>query len=120
MKKGVAIPYIVAILLGIAVIGLIGFWLFKSTGIFGTKAVEQTCRNNFLKWCQDWFADGYSKEWMIGTSGTKIFFNSKYQECKVYQLPGTDCLAAGVGCQTSGFSNQDDAVNKVKEKCFVG
>ncbi len=119
MKKGVAIPYVIAILLGIAVIGLIGFWLFKSSGIFGTKTVEQDCRNKFLRWCQDWFADGYDKAWMTGTAtSTKPFFNSKHSECKPYKLPGTDCAIAGSTC-AAPFDTADNAVPEVKKTCFI-
>lgn len=63
---------IIAILLGIIVIGLIGFWLFKSTGTFGTRGVESGCRERFLLWCQDFAKNGYDKDWLASN-----FFNSK-------------------------------------------
>jgi hypothetical protein len=54
MKKGVAVPYIIAILLGVGVIGLVGYWLFVSGGQFGGSATEQSCRNSFSTWCSQW------------------------------------------------------------------
>ena len=51
MMKAVAIPYIIAILLGVGVIGLIGYWLFVSGGQFGGSAGTQQCRDAQLQYC---------------------------------------------------------------------
>ncbi|MBI2005163.1 MAG: hypothetical protein HYS80_00160 [Candidatus Aenigmarchaeota archaeon] len=57
--KAVAVPYIIAILLGVGVIGLVGYWLFVSGGQFGGGAASQQCRTDFLQTCQSWAAGGY-------------------------------------------------------------
>lgn len=62
MMKAVAVPYIIAILLGVGVIGLVGYWLFVSGGEFGGEATETSCRNDYLKWCtQQWAPKGYAE-----------------------------------------------------------
>ena len=50
MMKGVAVPYIIAILLGVAVIGLIGYQLFASAG----KVSSAECTNAQRQWCTQW------------------------------------------------------------------
>lgn len=51
MRKAVAIPYVIALVLGIAVIGLIGFWFVSSGGKFGGQNSKTVCDNKFLQWC---------------------------------------------------------------------
>ncbi len=48
--KGVAVPYIIAILLGVAVIGLIGYWLF----VAGGRIPEAECKAAQEAWCDQW------------------------------------------------------------------
>ena len=50
-QKGVAVPYIIAIVLGIVVIGLIGYWLFILGGGLGTKTIQTECNGKLLSWC---------------------------------------------------------------------
>lgn len=50
-QKGVAVPYIIAIVLGIVVIGLVGYWLFISGGRFGTTSTQTDCNGKLLSWC---------------------------------------------------------------------
>lgn len=52
MKKGVAVPYIIAILLGVAVIGLVGYWLFVS----GSQLPKSECDTAQRNWCSQWIA----------------------------------------------------------------
>ena len=59
MKKGVAIPYIIAILLGVAVIGLVGYWLFVSGGKLGGGVTRASCESDQLKYCQQWSQTNY-------------------------------------------------------------
>lgn len=59
MKKGVAIPYIIAIILGVAVIGLVGYWLFFSGGQLGKGVATQQCRADFREACTEWANTGY-------------------------------------------------------------
>ena len=59
MMKAIAVPYIIAILLGVGVIGLIGYWLFVSGGQFGKGAATQQCRADYQQACNEWAGTGY-------------------------------------------------------------
>lgn len=52
MIKAIAVPYIIAILLGVAVIGLVGYWLFFSGGKFSGESLSLECNNQKLIFCQ--------------------------------------------------------------------
>src|SRR3990172_7100789 len=58
MRKAVAVPYIIAILLGIAVIGLVGYWFFVSTGRLGGAATLTDCQNKEVQYCSQWLRTG--------------------------------------------------------------
>ncbi len=51
-SKAVAIPYIIALVLGIGVLGLVGYWLFGSGGKLGGEALSLQCNNQKLIFCQ--------------------------------------------------------------------
>ncbi len=51
-SKAVAVPYIIALVLGIAVLGLVGYWLFFSGGKFGGEALSVQCNSQKLIFCQ--------------------------------------------------------------------
>lgn len=66
--RGVAVPYIIALILGVAVIGLIGYWFVVQGGKFGGQSAKTICDNKFLQWC-------------ITTGGTLAAFISSNGEC---------------------------------------
>ena len=51
-SKAVAVPYIIALVLGIGVLGLVGYWLFTSGGKFGGEALSAQCNIQKLIFCQ--------------------------------------------------------------------
>lgn len=51
MPKGVAVPYVIALILGVAVIALIGIWFVTSGGKFGGQATTTSCDNKFGVYC---------------------------------------------------------------------
>ena len=57
--KGIAIPYIIAILLGIVVIALIGYWFFFSGKLFG-GTIQPGCDEIKQRYCQEWKASEFS------------------------------------------------------------
>jgi hypothetical protein len=59
MRKGVAVPYIIALILGIVVIGLLGYWFFVLGGQAGGTATSQGCNTKIASWCQQWSIDGF-------------------------------------------------------------
>lgn len=52
MSKAIAVPYIIALVLGIGVIGLVGYWFFSTGGKFGGAALSVECNNQKLIFCQ--------------------------------------------------------------------
>lgn len=60
MKKAIAIPYVVAIILGIIIVGVIGYWLFLLYGGGVGTASEAVCRSKLLTYCSEWAETGYS------------------------------------------------------------
>lgn len=55
MRKmgAVPIPYIIALVLGIAVIALIAYWLFFSGGEFGGIITEKACEAKKMAYCNE-------------------------------------------------------------------
>lgn len=51
MRKGIAVPYVIALLLGVAVIGLVGFWFASTGGKFSGQSQSTYCQSEALKWC---------------------------------------------------------------------
>ena len=51
MEKAVAVPYIIALILGVALIGLVGYWFATTGGKFGGQSVKTVCENKFLQYC---------------------------------------------------------------------
>lgn len=59
MKGAIPVAYIVALILGVAVIGLLGYWFFVQGGIFEEQMTTQTCIAKKLSYCTQWQARGY-------------------------------------------------------------
>lgn len=61
MKKGsVPIPYIIALLLGIAVVAILGYWFFVLGGQWGGEVTMQRCRSKAVTYCTTWQSNGYA------------------------------------------------------------
>jgi len=58
MKKGIAIPYIIALILGIAVVALIGYWFFVLGGRIPGQATLTSCQSKEVAWCGEWARTG--------------------------------------------------------------
>lgn len=64
IMKGVAIPYVIALVLGVVIIGLTGFWFITQSG--KTVGVGETAQCSSLKFN---FCNGFVSEW-DSTCGT--------------------------------------------------
>jgi len=51
MRKAVAVPYVIALILGVAVIALIGVWFIMSGGKFGKSSTEIECKSAISIYC---------------------------------------------------------------------
>ena len=99
--KGVAVPYIIAILLGVGVIGLIGYWLFVSGGQFGGSAATTGCRSAQLNYCNQKI-NNLNPPWdqsAAGTGCTKPDTENKICESYGVKISSSGVPAVGVsGC----------------------
>lgn len=87
MSKGeIAVSYIIAIALGIAVVAIVLYWLFSLSGIFGGQVKTETCNAKLFAFCTTWATNGYS--YIEGTIP-----KGPNKEWKDY-APG--CLEAGI------------------------
>jgi hypothetical protein len=59
MKKGIAIPYIIALILGIVVVALLGYWFFVLGGTFTGKASITECQTKLSTYCAAFSTAGY-------------------------------------------------------------
>lgn len=59
-KKGIAVPYIIALILGIVVVGVIGYWFFTTTGAGSGSAVVQQCNAKKTQYCSEWSRVGFA------------------------------------------------------------
>ena len=53
-KKGDAIWYIIAVILGVAVILVLGYWFFNLGGKIGGKTAVAECEAKQITYCQSW------------------------------------------------------------------
>ena len=60
MSKGeVPIAYIIALILGVAVIAVLGYWFFVVQGTGGAQMSITECSNKAFMYCTLWSANGY-------------------------------------------------------------
>ena len=63
MNKGqIPVPYIIALLLGIAVVAILGYWFFVLGGKIPGQATESWCKIKENTWCSEYSATDYSTE----------------------------------------------------------
>lgn len=55
MKKAVAIPYIIALVLGVAVIVLLGYWFINQSGKTTNTGISVECQGRIFSFCNQWF-----------------------------------------------------------------
>ena len=97
MSKGaVPIPYIIALLLGIAVVAIIGYWFFVLGGQWGGETNLQTCNTRAYTWCASWQALGYDGDDTSGPSIVGWFYETE---------PGKGCSSY---LATMGLSSSND------------
>lgn len=58
MNKGIAVPYIIALILGIVVVALLGYWFFVLGGQFGGRASLTECQGKLNLYCNMYATQG--------------------------------------------------------------
>ncbi len=80
MAKAVAVPYVIALILGIIVVAVIGYWFFVVAGGGGGQLSQTQCQANYINYCTQWSAVGYQPQ--EGLNG-KVF-TATYVGCEAY------------------------------------
>jgi hypothetical protein len=108
MSKGeVPIPYIIALVLAIVVIGLVVYWLYFSGGDFYRTITEYSCRSKMSAYCS---------QWKLGGDAPKPYFaSSPTDACPVSQ--GRVASGEIYAPECCGF---DWALGDLRESCGVG
>jgi hypothetical protein len=82
MGKAVATPYIIAIILGIIVIAIIGYYFLVLGGTIGGSGQQVNCDAQKLAVCREWSTLGYRAEGPIFTKCSPSCFASiSAEEC---------------------------------------
>jgi len=103
--KGIAVPYIIAVLLGIAVIGIIGYWFFFLGGSLGGEVSAQDCNRKLITYCSLWLAQGYGDtpaEWDTYAKGCTQINIGEPDDKECNRLLGRGEVT-GTGGAGSGF-----------------
>jgi hypothetical protein len=105
-KGAVPIPYIIALLLGIAVVAIIGYWFFILGGEWGGETTLQGCRRKATTYCVAWQTAGYGVDDGIpdlGTSSGWFGGEDQYPECKAHRetigFTGTNAVEDEAVCR---------------------
>ncbi len=83
-KGAVPIPYIIALLLGIAVVAILGYWFFVLGGQWGGEVTSETCRTRALTYCTGWQLVGYGYDDDTEEPDVR-WFSEVYPECESYE-----------------------------------
>ncbi len=73
MSKGVAVPYIIALIIGVLVLGVLGYWFFSTIGKSSNVTDEAYCRGKLMQYCGD-----------LNTGKSPGTFSDYSKECSVY------------------------------------
>lgn len=60
--KGVAIPYIIALVLGLAVVAVLGYWFFVLSGRLTGAEATTPCDAKQIPYCQAWQQRCYDED----------------------------------------------------------
>ncbi len=82
--KAVAVPYLVAIIIAVIVLGVLGYWFLTTAGGGGAFVSEAFCRAKLLQYCSDLKTNKI-------TPNTDDFYEEYAKGCSTYKgRPGWD------------------------------
>jgi hypothetical protein len=86
MSKGIAVPYVIALILGIIVVGVIGYWFFVLGGQGGGAGVSAACNAKLVSYCTQWSLNGYT------TMPNNQEFTAANPDCALNTAPFSDTI----------------------------
>ncbi len=100
MKGAVPIPYIIALVLGIAIIAIIGYWFFIVSGESGGEISLAGCKTKATTYCAMWSQTGYASD-NDEPNFSLRWFSEQYPECTPYlgQMGFSDATSASTDAQ---------------------
>lgn len=104
MKGSIPIPYIIALLLGIGVVAILGYWFFVVGGQWTGTATETSCRDKAIVYCTKWQLNGY------GTTATGLPDLPPGDEDGWFGDYAPECAAF---MEKLGFTNSDSDIDSV-------
>lgn len=61
-KGAIPIPYIIALIFAVIILGVIGYWFFVASGQGGGKMSEAICKAKAYEYCSIWSNSGYVED----------------------------------------------------------
>ena len=58
MLKAVAIPYVIALILGVIAIGILAYWLINQSSKATTGGFQAQCQAKLFSFCNQWLIKG--------------------------------------------------------------
>lgn len=114
--RAVAVPYIIALVLGVAVIGLVGYWFATTGGKFGGQSTKTICENKFLQYCITKSGEVSYSVFQAEVTECKAV-DSSYQKCS--DITGGGIGVGGGGEGIEGVGGEKKGLDK-DAKCKEG
>ena len=118
-KGAVPIPYIIALLLGIAVVSILGYWFFVLGGQWGVEVTLQRCNTMAMTYCTTWrtAAYGYDKtEDEDGTGRPNIvgwFYDKSQAHANCVGLYETSMPEGSNDLEDGGYTYEQMAIDNI-------
>lgn len=58
VRKAVAIPYVIALILGIIAIGILAYWFINQSGKTTSGGLQAECQAKLFTYCNQWLLKG--------------------------------------------------------------
>ena len=105
MNKGVAIPYVVSIILAVVVIAIVSYWFFiTELGGSGT-GTKATCDSKVLSYCQSWQSTSWQIKPVLQSWDVSCGPEPKTpKDCSVKIGLQCDCATNDAECTSKGYT----------------
>ena len=96
MKKGVAIPYIIALIIGVIVVAVLAYWFISSGGKGSNIGKEAECTARKTEFCATQLSENLEK-----VKGCDNSWSDPTKVCAFCKsiIPGWDGKTSGITCK---------------------